>query len=172
MGVERLLPSIELMKVGEPDETDNPIYKFLTLEGVEHVLAGADNEGNIQFEPGQVFSAAHVSYIPPIAYENTEAGYIDITKNLRDYLTTYSRMNLSSSVASEVGMQTRNLFYNRDAANGLFDNSTNIDVNNVLSYYPSYVQLGFDRSMNYNADQTYFRDVFNFTVFLLISSIF
>jgi hypothetical protein len=158
VGVERLLPSIELMKVGEPDETDNPIYKFLTLEGAE---ALDDTGVSGIFDAGQVFSASHVSYIPPIAYENTEVGYIDITKNLRDYLTTYSRMSLSSSIASAVGMQTRNLFYNRDAANGLFDNSTNIDVNNVLSYYPSYVQLEFDRSMNYGLEGTHFRDAIN-----------
>jgi|6_EtaG_2_1085325.scaffolds.fasta_scaffold01114_5 hypothetical protein len=171
VGVERLLPSIELMKVGEPDETDNPIYKFLTLEGAEEFdpqgrnNALATNNGSTfdstAFQVGQIFSASHVSYIPPIAYENTEVGYIDITKNLRDYLTTYSRMSLSSSIASAVGRQTRNLFYNRDAANGLFDNTTNIDVNNVLSYYPSYVQLGFDRSMNYDSGQTHFREAIN-----------
>ena len=171
VGVERLLPSTELMKVGEPDETDNPIYKFLTLEGAEEFdpqgrnNALATNNGSTfdptAFQVGQIFSASHVSYIPPVAYEHTTTGYIDITQNLRDYLTTYSRMNLSSSIASEVGMQTRNLFYNRDAANGLFDNSTNLDVNEVLSYYPSYVQLGFDRSINYNADQTHFREAIN-----------
>ena len=84
--------------------------------------------------------------------------YVDVTKNLRDYLEALPFYPLSDKTVSTISIGSNNLLYNKDSSNLIFDNIASGDARAVLGNYPMYTSIDFYRP---DAEGTSFRDVFN-----------
>ena len=145
----RTLPNIELLKL----ETNRSpatelVYNYFTLDNT--------------IDTATILSASHVNYIPPIQSEidPTSGMYIDLTKNLRDYIIEFSRRaDATSEQAIELSTRTKNLFYDKDAQFNLKEGASSyhdiLDTSNILDQYPYYVQITWDPGFSYMFSNEY-----------------
>jgi len=88
--------------------------------------------------------------------------YVDVTKNLRDYLEALPLYPLSDKTVSTISIGSNNLLYNKDSSNLIFDDIAGGDARTILGNYPMYTSIDFYRP---DDEGTSFRDIFNETDF-------
>ena len=161
----RTLPNIALMEISmsAPLASTYPFPEAVSRDGA------------YPLDLDTILESSVVSTLPPRQYEMAYTpGYLDYTKNLRDYLNSLYLYPLSNQTSGDLSMQTQNLLYDKEATNIIFDSLLSGDSEKILSAYPAYVSIDFPIGGVEHEDgfeQNHFRAIFdqaNFSAGLLV----